>query len=214
MSEQRPSPLLGANQLALHAGAALAIDETFGSAVRRDLDEASWVEVVPGWASGSETLLDRLVAEVPFRQRKRWMYNQLLDEPRLTAEYPDINASPEPFLLVIAEALSARYGVSYDGLWLNLYRDGRDSTGWHGDWLTCKRETCIVPVLSLGATRRFLLKPRSSGPSTILTPADGDLLVMGGRCQHDWRHCVPKQTQPAGVRVSLNFQSTWQMTRS
>jgi hypothetical protein len=55
MSERRPSPLLGANQLTLYAGAALTIDETFGSAVRRDLDEASRVEVVPGWAPGSET---------------------------------------------------------------------------------------------------------------------------------------------------------------
>jgi alkylated DNA repair dioxygenase AlkB len=71
----------------------------------------------------------------------------------------------------------------------------------------------MVPVLSLGATRRFLLKARAGGPSTVLRPAGGDLVVMGGRCQGDWLHSVPKQTRPAGARVTLNFQSTWQTTR-
>lgn len=206
------TPKLGTDQLSLLAGADLAIDERFGTAVRRDLDETSWVEVVHGWVSGSETLLNSLVAGVPFEQRKRWMYNQLFDEPRLTAEYPDIADAPEPFIATIAQALSDRYGVPYDGLWLNLYRDERDGTGWHGDWPSCKREECIVPVLSLGATRKFLLKPREGGPSVALTPTGGDLVVMGGRCQRDWRHSVPKQSRPAGVRVSLNFQSTFQMT--
>jgi len=198
----------------LFAQADLAVDPNFRSAIRRDLDEYSWVEFVPGWVSGNETLLKRLVDLVPFGEHKRWMYNRMVDEPRLTAEYPDITAAREPFLAVIAEALSRRYGVTYDGLWLNEYRNERDSSGWHGDWLACKREQCTVPVLSLGATRRFLLKARSGGPSTVFTPAGGDLVVMGGRCQRDWLHCVPKQTRPAGIRLSLNFQSTWQMTVS
>jgi alkylated DNA repair dioxygenase AlkB len=199
-------------QPSLFASTELAIDQSFASAVRQDLDETSWVEFVPGWLAGHETLRERLVAAMPFTQHKRWMYNQLLDEPRLTAEYRDIATAPEPTLAVIAEVLSRRYDVPYDGIWLNLYRDHRDSTGWHGDRATCRREHCIVPVLSLGATRRFLLKARTGGPSTTLTPAGGDLVVMGGRCQRDWLHSVPKQKRPARARISLNFQSTRQTT--
>jgi hypothetical protein len=33
---------------------------------------------------------------------------------------------------------------------------------------------------------------------------------MGGRCQRDWLHCLPKQTTPAGPRVSVNFSSRLQ----
>jgi alkylated DNA repair dioxygenase AlkB len=66
-------------------------------------------------------------------------------------------------------------------------------------------------VLSLGATRRFLLKPAGGGRSTALTPESGDLIVMGGRCQRDWRHSVPKQARETGPRISLNFQSTYQL---
>ncbi|MER5997752.1 hypothetical protein ABT120_04210 [Nonomuraea angiospora] len=66
---------------------------------------------------------------------------------------------------------------------------------------------------TFAGARRFLLKPRTGGRSVALTPAGGDLVVMGGRCQRDWRHCVPKQTAPAGVRISVNFSSRLQATR-
>jgi alkylated DNA repair dioxygenase AlkB len=138
-----------------------------------------------------------------FEQRRRWMYNRLVDEPRLTADYAVLASTPEPLLPVLARRLSDHYGVPYDGVWFNLYRNHHDSTGWHGDWPTCKREECIVPVLTLGATRRFL--PCTGGSSIVLTPTDGDLVVMGGRCETDWRHCVPKQARPAGMRISINF---------
>jgi alkylated DNA repair dioxygenase AlkB len=60
-------------------------------------------------------------------------------------------------------------------------------------------------VLSLGATRRFLIKPAKGGQSVSLAAASGDLIVMGGRAQRDWRHSVPKQATPVGPRISINF---------
>ncbi|MEV4580762.1 alpha-ketoglutarate-dependent dioxygenase AlkB [Nonomuraea jabiensis] len=189
-------------------------DPTFAATRRVRLDATSWVEHVPGWLRGSRQLLGSLLAKAGWEQRDRWMFDKKFVEPRLTAEYTDLAEVPEPLLLAITAALSEHYGVPYDGLWVNLYRDHRDSTGWHGDWQTCRREECVVPVLSLGATRRFLLKPRTGGRSVALTPAGGDLVVMGGRCQRDWRHCVPKQAAPAGVRISVNFSSRLQATRA
>jgi alkylated DNA repair dioxygenase AlkB len=191
----------------------MMVDATLAGAHRIQLDAASWVEHIPGWLNGSEQLLASILASAGWEQRDRWMVNRMVVEPRLTAEYPDLASAPEPMLHAAAAILSHHYGVPYDGLWVNLYRDHRDSTGWHGDWPTCKRDECVVPVLSLGATRRFLLKPRPGGRSIVLTPASGDLVVMGGRCQRDWRHCVPKQTTPAGPRVSVNFSSRLQATK-
>ncbi|HEU4426580.1 MAG TPA: alpha-ketoglutarate-dependent dioxygenase AlkB [Pilimelia sp.] len=193
--------------------AAPTVDTTFATANRTELDVTSWVEYVPGWLTGSGHLLAALIAKAGWEQRERWMVNRMVTEPRLTAEYTDLAGAPDPILRTVATALSEHYGVAYDGLWINFYRDHRDSTGWHGDWPTCKREICTVPVLSLGATRRFLLKPRQGGRSIALSPAGGDLVVMGGRCQRDWRHCVPKQTAPAGARVSVNFSSREQAVR-
>jgi hypothetical protein len=120
-------------------------------------------------------------------------------------EYADIGLAPQRLLHTITDTLSEHYGVAYRYLWLNLYRTHRDSTSWHGDPIAKVQETSTVPVLSLGAARRFLIRPAEGGQSVSLTAASGDLIVMGGRAQRDWRHSVPKQATAAGPRISINF---------
>lgn len=188
----------------------LGLDPTFSTAVRTPLDEHSWVEHVPGWLTGSAELFDHLLATSGWEQRERWTPVGKVDEPRLTIDVADLDAAPHPVLRTVADALTAHYGVVYDGLWMNLYRDHRDSTGWHGDAASCRLPECTVPVLSLGAARRFLLRPVDGGPSTVVSPVSGDLVVMGGRCQTDWRHSVPKQTTGSGPRISVNFRASSQ----
>ena len=201
-------------QAGLFESSAVAIDTSFARAVRTSLDATSWVELVPGWLSGSEALLRQLAHGVPWKEHYRTLFKQRFLEPRLTAEYRDIAAVPHAPLVEAASVLSAHYGVRYDSLWLNLYRGGRDSTGWHRDRFSCRRPECIVPVLTLGATRRFLIKPRAGGASLAFSPRSGDLLVMGGRSQQDWLHGVPKAPGADGLRISVNFQSSAQARRS
>jgi hypothetical protein len=203
---------LGPSQLRLFESGELRLDADFRNLRRVHLDGSSWVEHVSGWISRNEQLLD-LLREIPgWEQRKRWMFTRLVEEPRLTAEYPVLSDAPVPFLRAIAEALSKRYGVPYDSAWLNLYRDQRDSTAWHADRPSCRRERCTVPVVSLGETRRFQLRHRDGGPTTTFVANGGDLIVMGGRCQKDWVHCVPKETRGAAMRISVNFASSVQAT--
>ncbi|MCF6376331.1 alpha-ketoglutarate-dependent dioxygenase AlkB [Nocardioides KLBMP 9356] len=185
------------------------VDDTFSTAHRVRLDAHSWVEHVPGWLAGAEQVFEDLLASARWEQRWRRMYDQTVREPRLTAEYAELLDAPE-VLRSMASALTAHYGVSYDRLWINLYRTHRDSTGWHGDGPSTRRRECIVPVLSLGAARRFLIRPTAGGASRTFRPLAGDLVVMGGRCQVDWRHCVPKEVGPSGPRISVNFAATSQ----
>ncbi|MEI5675648.1 MULTISPECIES: alpha-ketoglutarate-dependent dioxygenase AlkB [unclassified Nocardioides] len=198
------------HQPSLFASDVPSVDAAFTTARRIVLDEHSWVEVVPGWLSGADALFDDLMTTAGWEQRDRWMYTRRVVEPRLTAQYPRLADAPHLLLHTAAQALSAHYGVTYDGLWINLYRDHRDSTGWHGDGASTRRRECVVPVLTLGAQRRFLLRPVDGGPSTDLRPVAGDLVVMGGRCQTDWRHRVPKQSTPSGPRISVNFSASEQ----
>jgi alkylated DNA repair dioxygenase AlkB len=190
----------------------LALDTQFTSARRVRLDDHSWVEAVPGWMSGSHLLFERLALAVPWRQHDRELFEQTFVEPRLTAQYKHMRDVPHRMLQDAAQALSRHYGVQYDNLWLNLYRDGRDSTAWHRDRFSCRRPETIVPVLTLGATRRFFIKPRAGGRSVVFKPGSGDLIVMGGRAQEDWVHSVPKDPKIAEPRISVNFQSTIQST--
>lgn len=72
------------------------------------------------------------------------------------------------------------------------------STGWSA--------TPLVATVSLGERRRFLMRRRGGGPTSLtLQPGEGDLVVMGGDCQHDWEHTVPK-VRSAGARMSVTLR--------
>jgi alkylated DNA repair dioxygenase AlkB len=77
---------------------------------------------------------------------------------------------------------------------------------WHGDRVRFTHPSPVVAIVSLGAPRRFGLRPVGAGGRTRwLTVCGGDLLVMGGRCQHEWQHTVPKEPG-AGPRISVTFR--------
>lgn len=202
------SALLASTPVGLFDVLPTDIDRTFASAERIDLDEYSWIEYVPGWLRGSDQLFRDVLMSADWEQRSRWMYTQDVTEPRLTAQYSRVTMAPHPILRDITAAFTSRYSSAYRSLWINLYRDHRDSTAWHGDRIGRVTPNCAVPVLSLGSTRTFQIRPSAGGKSISFRPASGDLVVMGGRCQVDWRHCVPKQAAPTGARISINFKPT------
>lgn len=182
-------------------------DLSFDRLVRHRLDERSWLEEVPGWLPDHGRVFDLLLAEAPWRQRERRMYERTVLEPRMVAGWSgDSLAELPPRLEEVRAALSARYGVDFDSVLVNLYRDGRDGVAWHGDTVRKTLLDPLVATVSLGERRRFLLRPGTSGAATrTFTPGGGDLLVMGGACQHNWQHTVPKVAR-AGARMSVTLR--------
>ena len=89
------------------------------------------------------------------------------------------------------------------------YRDGRDSVAWHGDRIGRGRtEDTMVAILSLGETRRLMLRPNGGGAGRTIgfSLGHGDLLVMGGSCQRTWDHSIPKTADVVGPRISVQFR--------
>lgn len=194
-----------AYQASLFGASARESQFDFSSARHIALDRTSWIEHIPNWLAEPESLFAELMEIAPWLQRDRWMYTRTVIEPRLTADFPDVDEVPLERLREIARALSEHFGVGYRSLWVNLYRDQHDSTAWHGDNIGRIQAESIVPVLTLGASRRFLIRPADGGRAWTFRPTSGDLIVMGGRAQRDWRHCVPKEAAPSGPRISINF---------
>jgi alkylated DNA repair dioxygenase AlkB len=188
-----------------------SVDESFSDLRRIHLDDDSWVDLAPRWMRGADLVFAELVARLDWRQREVVMYDRLLPEPRLTAWWDTSHSTDEP-LPILADArhvLSRHYARPFDSIGCNLYRDGRDSVAWHGDRERYVREDPIVAIVSVGAPRPFHLRPRVHREGVDhqqFLIGQGDLLVMGGACQHDWEHCVPKLAHAAGPRLSIMFR--------
>lgn len=194
-------------QLGLFAGGSPGFDPDFSGVERSSLAEGAWVDYAPTWVTGQDTLFADLERSTRWRTDRRWMYERMVDTPRLIATLP-ADGPGHPLLEEIRTALSTRYNEIFSRITLALYRDGSDSVAFHGDTVARDMETALVATVSLGTPRRFLLKPTAGGRSVSFPLGRGDLLVMGGTCQRTWRHAIPKVAQ-AGPRMAIMFRPTW-----
>ena len=133
------------------------------------------------------------------------MYGRLVDEPRLHAMLDGDSRRQYPVLDEITEALESRYGEGLSPGFVNYYRSGSDSVAWHADKIGIHEVNPIVAIVSLGGPRTFGLRPMGGGNAHRWLLGSGDLLVMGGACQHAWEHAVPKMAS-APPRMSLSYR--------
>ncbi len=186
------------------------------SVIRTPLSYGAWIDIRPGWVTGSDEMFDRLrvggSAGVGWQGERRQMFDRVVDTPRLLRYYDESEILPDPVLTLARDELSEHYrqdlGEPFRTVGMCLYRDGRDSVAWHGDRFG-RGATCdtMVAIVSLGAPRALMLRPRGGGESRRHVLGHGDLLVMGGSCQRTWDHCVPKTSVPTGPRISIQFRT-------
>lgn len=195
----------------------LRIDRT-APVERVDLAPSSWVELVPGFVRDADAAFGELRDLVTWQQQEVLRYDRYVPERRLSA---GVDAGRHAVLRQTGLHLRSRFRVPFTGVAAILYRDGSDFQGLHSDremrWLD---ETTIAIVV-LGARRPFVLRRRAEGgvpiervpagadpDDVVLTPGEGDMLVMGGACQRDWLHGIPQAPGVDRPRMSL----TWRWT--
>jgi alkylated DNA repair dioxygenase AlkB len=146
---------------------------------------------------------------VQWRALRRTMYEKEVDVPRLIASYrlEPLEGSVLPALCDAGRRVIDTVGVPFNSIGLNRYRDGRDSVAPHNDHLDELVEGSPIALLSLGATRRMIIRakrPRRDALHVDLEP--GSLLVMSYATQIHYTHGVPKVAEPVGERISLAFR--------
>ena len=205
MSVPGPGLAIYCGQQSLFGRAEPRFDPTLGGLQRTVLGEGAWVDHLPGWVAGHDTMLETLWSTTRWQSHRRRMYDRVVDVPRLEATLPD-DGPGHPLVFDLAATLTAHYGRDLHRVSLAAYRDGRDSVAFHGDRLGRDTDDAVVAIVSLGEPRRFLLRPARGGRSRSFDLGWGDLLVMGGSCQRTWQHAVPKAAE-AGLRISVQFRS-------
>lgn len=96
---------------------------------------------------------------------------------------------------------------SYNSCLLNLYHDGSEGMTWHSDDEDDLKKNGAIASLSLGAERKFSFKHKKTKQSCSINLENGSLIVMKGRTQHYWLHCVPKSKKVTEPRINLTFRT-------
>ena len=98
-------------------------------------------------------------------------------------------------------------GQEFKGVLCNLYRDGRDSMGWHCDDEPGLGLDPVLASVAFGARRRFVFRSKAEQlQKKEVFLGGGDVLVMGSGTQVNWLHAVPKTSKPVGPRINLTFR--------
>ncbi len=179
------------------------------------------IEYYPNfWTTKEADLLFlKLERETAWAQDKITLFGKTHDQPRLTSlhgfnkepyRYSGITMYPKPMTDTLSKILSKINTIQrfeFTSALLNLYRNGKDSNGWHAD---NEKELGVNPIIasvSLGAERFFHLKHNTDKEKRFkLKLKHGSLLIMGGATQHYWTHHIPKTARPIGSRINITFR--------
>lgn len=170
-------------------------------------------------AAEAEAIFKELLHTVPWQQDEIKVYGKVHPQPRLTAlfgndgkpySYSNITMQPHPWSILLQKIrfkVEDTAEVAFSTVLLNLYRDGRDSNGWHADDEKELGKNPIIASVSFGAERYFHLRHRSDpGLKQRILLENGSLLMMKGATQHHWLHHIPKTARPIGPRINLTFR--------
>ena len=194
---------------------------TQGDGFVKTLPPGGVFEYRPAWLQRgvADGLFDALHGEVEWERHTITMFGRSMMQPRLLQFQGDrgvgyrysgetYEARPwHPLVLRLRERLETERNERFNSALLNLYRDGRDSMGWHADDEPELGSRPVIASISLGSDRRFVLRRNEDRRVKFeISPAHGSLILMSGDLQHCWQHQVPKTRAAVGPRINLTFR--------
>ncbi len=171
-------------------------------------------------ANQADALLAELQQNIPWQQHIVKIFGKKVAAPRLSSwhgdpgmryTYSGLSLEPQTWttaLLAAKHSVESTSGTSFNSALLNYYRDGNDSMGWHSD---NEAELGLAPYiasLSLGSSRRFLLRHKKRKDLDVVEfeLGHGDLLIMRGTTQDHWKHQIPKTRRAIDARINITFR--------
>ncbi|WP_350291291.1 alpha-ketoglutarate-dependent dioxygenase AlkB [uncultured Croceitalea sp.] len=194
--------------------------ELFNEEIKFNLPNSD-ISYFPNFIENSKATfhLKSLKATIPWQQDNIKVFGKTHPQPRLTAlfgnnkkpySYANITMNPHSFtpeLLELKEAIESITEVSFTTCLLNLYRDGKDSNGWHSDDEPELGKNPIIASISLGQERFFHLRHKDDKSlKQKIALQHGSLLLMKGETQHFWQHQIPKTAKQIKERINLTFR--------
>ena len=179
-------------------------------------------EFYPNFFSKEEAdlLLEKIVHETPWQHDEITIFGKKIFQPRLTClfgnegkpySYSGITMHPNPWnhtIMHIKNEVEKSINQNFTTVLANLYRNEKDSNGWHADNERELGRNPIIASVSFGEERKFQLKHVSDNNIKLsLNLNHGSLLLMKEGSQIHYKHQIPKATQPKNNRINLTFRT-------
>lgn len=188
------------------------------AAPKVDLGQGSWLIYEENWLTTeiADHLFSNLLQDLSWEERSIIAKGKEVQQPRLmgwAGELPYLYSGqilePRSFhddLVMLQKRLATTCEIHFNHVVANLYRDGKDRVGFHADDEPELGYEPLIASISLGVSRRFILKHKYKKRKKSISLKHGSLLLMGGTCQHRWYHGVPAQPHIGESRINLTFR--------
>ena len=185
---------------------------------KTDLGQGTWIVYEPKWIEeqAAQKIFDQLYQELSWVERSIMARGKVVQQPRLMTWAGDLpylysgqTLEPQPMHMALEhlrERLSVWCKLQFNHVVANLYRNGQDRIGFHADDEPELGYEPLIASLSLGATRRFILKHKYKSRKKSFNLKSGSLLLMGGTCQHRWYHGLPANQAIQSPRINLTYR--------
>ena len=168
----------------------------------------------------AEALFKKIHDETKWQHDEITIFGKKIAQPRLTClfgnegkpySYSGITMHPNPWnatLVYIKEKIEAIAQQHFTTVLANLYRNEKDSNGWHADNEKELGRNPIIASVSFGEVRKFQLKHNNNPDAKLtLNLSPGSLLLMKEGSQIHYKHQIPKATQSKKDRINLTFRT-------
>ncbi len=178
------------------------------------------ITLINNWLNPTKSikLFEDLWSSINWQNEAIKMFGKSITVPRkiawfgddgITYTYSGISHKPSPWvapLFKLKEKLLDEHNLTFNSVLCNLYINGNDYMGWHQDNEPSLGENPIIASISLGESRRFLLRNNVSLEKHEVMLDSGSLLIMNQECQKNFQHCLPKMRRITDARINLTFR--------
>lgn len=168
----------------------------------------------------ADDLFQKLLDETPWQHDEITIFGKKIAQPRLTClfgnegkpySYSGLTMHPHawnPTLIFIKDKVEQVANQNFTTVLANLYRNEKDSNGWHADNEKELGRNPIIASISLGEIRKFQIKHHTNKEYKCnLELTHGSLLLMKEGSQIHYKHQIPKAAQPKKPRINLTFRT-------
>lgn len=181
-------------------------------------DHSGKIEIIPSFNMNFSFTQEDLLGNLELQQESIQLFGKKVLQPRLSRFYADSGISyvysQQEFtglkwtneLGELRNQIQELTATSFNSALVNYYRNGIDSMGLHADNEPELGKNPTIASMNYGASRKMVFRKNGTKEKLEVILNHGDLLIMSGSLQHNWKHEIPKQRKVLEPRLNITFR--------